>query len=120
MNSQRLHNICIVTPSYPSKNRPAYPFVEQLVEQFAQMGINCSVIAPFSITKSIFRRISFASKYEIKPQKCGSKIEIFRPRHISFSNLKLFRKSITNYLLRNTLSRTLKKLKEKKKNLKTF
>ncbi len=112
MISERLH-LCIITPDYPGKKGSNYIFVKQLVEEFGYSNIDCSVVAPFSIAKSLIRALPFENKYDIKHQKCGSKIEVFRPRYISFSNLRLFRISLTDYLLKAIIRRALNKLKRK-------
>jgi len=106
-------SICIISPDYPSKDRPVFTFVEQLVEEFAVLGAHCIVIAPFSITKSIMKWTSFTKKYEVKKTKCGDEIEIRRPRFISFSNLEIFGFSLSRYYHACAVGRELKKIKDK-------
>ena len=45
-------NILIITPDYPDRYKVHYPFVKQLVDEFARQGHTCSVIAPYSVTKN--------------------------------------------------------------------
>jgi teichuronic acid biosynthesis glycosyltransferase TuaC len=110
MAAKKLH-ICIITPDYPGKNRPMYTFVEQLVIEFADLGANCTVVAPLNVTRSIFGWIPFDCKYELKTTKKGNEIEVYRPRYISFSNFALMNIELTSYFHKCAVNKALKKLK---------
>lgn len=110
MTLKKLH-ICIVTYDYPSSTRSVFTFVEQMVTEFADMGARCSIIAPFSITKSLMNWTPLEDKYELKTTPFGNKIEIFRPRFISFSKFKLFGISLSSYLHKYAVNKVLQKLK---------
>lgn len=82
----KIKSICIITANYPTDNEPVYTFVDQLVCQFADNGINCIVISPTSITKRILRNGSKVPREIIRETKKGNKIRIFRPKFLSFSH----------------------------------
>jgi|SaaInlStandDraft_1057018.scaffolds.fasta_scaffold19076_2 teichuronic acid biosynthesis glycosyltransferase TuaC len=104
-------NICIVSIDYPSKKRPVFTFVLPLVEELVNSGINCTVIAPFSITNSLIHRHVYEKKYELATTNEGNKYEIYRPNYVSFSNLKIFGFSLSTYFHRKAIERTLEKIK---------
>ena len=47
--------ICIISPGYPDLDRFFFVFVERLVNEFADQGHQCVVIAPQSIVQILFR-----------------------------------------------------------------
>ena len=48
-------NICIVSTDYPAPSHPKYVFVEQLVNEMVNQGVDISVIAPQSITRHLLK-----------------------------------------------------------------
>lgn len=73
-------NILIITPDYPDRYKVHYPFVKQLVDEFARQGHRCFVIAPYSVTKN--KRFYPAKEYD-------GDVMVYRPNHLSFSNFKI-------------------------------
>lgn len=80
-------NILIITPSYPDRYKVHYPFVKQLVDEFARQGHRCFVIAPYSITKN---------KHFYRSKEYDGNVLVYRPNYLSFSNLTIgkFRPSV--------------------------
>ena len=76
-------HICVVAEGYPFAHRAYFTFVKQLCAAMADLGIQVSVIAPQSITKSIFRKIPIAPKYRQEKTAKENSVEIFSPRIIS-------------------------------------
>jgi glycosyltransferase involved in cell wall biosynthesis len=74
-------NILVITPDYPDKYKVHYPFVKQLVDEFARQGHHCYVIAPYSITKN-------KRRYQ-EEENVSDNITIYRPNHLSFSNYRI-------------------------------
>jgi teichuronic acid biosynthesis glycosyltransferase TuaC len=104
-------NICVVSPDYPSKKRAVFTFVLPLVEELVNSGVNCTVIAPFSITNSFIRRHVYEKKYELAITNEGNKYEIYRPNYVSFSNLKIFGFNLSTFFHRKAIERALEKIK---------
>lgn len=95
-------NILVITPDYPDKYKVLYPFVKQLVDEFARQGHHCYVLAPYSITKNKRRY------QEIETE--GDNITIYRPNHFSFSNYRIGTFCPSLYFRKRAINRALKKL----------
>ncbi len=73
--------ILIATFDYPSYNNNAYPFVRQLVLQFASIGHECCVVSPYNIS----RKLSF-HPFLTKEND----ITILRPNYLSLTDFEVF------------------------------
>ncbi len=103
------HKICIVAEDYPSKGNPSFPFVQQLAFSLSNEGFDCSVIAPQSLTKALFRheKLKKSKTYDISPE--DKKITVYRPLVVTFSNTKNKKLNhISSYLYEHAISTTLK------------
>lgn len=98
--------IYIISPTYPSEGHPVNTFIKQIVDEWADQGHQCEVVAPFSVTKSHWK----APKKEIQATENGNKVLIHRPHYASVSNLKFFGVSISTWLRNKAFNRVLKKL----------
>jgi glycosyltransferase involved in cell wall biosynthesis len=63
-------------------------FFRNLVYQFADMGVECHVISPVSVTRYL-RRIKSILKISNERTKNGSKVTVYYPRFLSFSAKKI-------------------------------
>ena len=54
--------ICIVAEDYPDTDQPNYPFVQELAYSLSNEGMECSVIAPQSLTKAVIRRLGIKKR----------------------------------------------------------
>lgn len=76
----KIKKICIITDRYPTKEYPINTFLDQLVCQFADMGIKCTVIAPYSpLRDKLNKRNYHPQKHWVKKTKNGATIDIFCP-----------------------------------------
>lgn len=101
-------NICIISPDYPSRGKPCYTFVEQLVNQFALQGHHCIVVAVQSLTNQILRHERALAYYEKREITDGVYVEIYRPRYVSFSNLKWKGNSISDFVYEHCICKFLR------------
>jgi len=92
-------NILIIAPGYPDRYKDHYPFVKQLVDEFARQGNHCYVIAPYSTTKN-------KGRYEEKEQ-VGSNVTIYRPNHLSLSTLRIGKFSPSEFFRQRAIKRAL-------------
>ncbi len=92
-------NILIITPDYPDRYKVHYPFVKQLVDEFARQGHQCYVIAPYSVIRN--KRFYKAREYD-------GDVVVYRPNHLSFSNLKIGKFKPSEYFRRIAIKRALK------------
>lgn len=95
-------NILVVTPDYPDRYKVHYPFVKQLVDEFARQGHHCFVIAPYSITKN-------KRRYQ-EIDKTSDNITILRPNYLSFSNFRVGKFSPSLYFRQMAIKRALSHL----------
>ena len=76
----KIKKICFITDRYPTKEYPINTFLDQLVCQFADMGIKCTVIAPYSpIRDKLNKRNYHPQKHLVKQTKKGACIDIYCP-----------------------------------------
>lgn len=103
------HKICIVAEDYPSDGNPSFPFVQQLAYSLSNEGFDCSVIAPQSITKALFRREKLKKRYTIDRNPEKKDIKVYRPLIATFSNTKnKWLNRVSNLLYEHAISKTLK------------
>lgn len=94
--SAKIKKMCIFTAGYPTETDPKCPFVDQLVCQFADMGIHCTVIDPISITKVLVHRYEIRPRQRIRITDEGNKIDVYSPPYVSVSTRRftLFNTSV--------------------------
>ena len=95
-------NILVISPGYPDRYKVHYPFVKQLVDEFARQGHHCYVVAPYSITKN-------KKKYQ-EVENESDNITIYRPNHFSFSNYKIGSFCPSQYFRQKAINRAFRQL----------
>lgn len=95
MNTKK---ICIITNGYPTKEDPTYAFIRPVVEGLADNGAICTVIAPQSVSGSIFRGRKNRPVMWEDVSKGGNHITIYQPKFLTMSNLRLFGCHLTTLL----------------------
>ena len=78
--------ICFLAEGFPSKGRPSFVFVQQLVFALVDLGYDISVIAPQSLTHALVRREKVLPKKTIEKTQNGNPFQVYRPYNISFGN----------------------------------
>lgn len=108
----KIKNICIITNQYPSNKRMAYTFLEQLVNEFSDNGINCYVIVPQSLTRNLVKGYPLNNKEYYRITNKGNKINVYAPFYLTFSKrlLKLNLYSF-NKIVEKSFSKLNKKIK---------
>ena len=101
-------NIVIVTWDYPDNKRSVFPFVKNLVVEWARQGHACTVIAPYSITKN-----KKYHKYELIEDDNNSKVTVLRPNYLSFSTIRLFGIGLSSFFHKRAVNYALKSLEFK-------
>ena len=103
--------ICIVSEAYPAKGEPRFPFVQQLAYSLSNEGVDCSIIAPQSITKIILRREKRKRFFSLDINPEGKEVKVCRPSLLSFSNTKSrLLKAVFDYLFCHAIRRGIKKI----------
>lgn len=103
-------HICFIVPKYPTKKDPVYTFVRQLVASIADLGYQCSVIAPQSITSNFVNKIEKRPVFWQDLTQLGSIIDIYQPEVLSFSNLKFRGADVSERLLQKAVINTFNKI----------
>ena len=108
-----MKKICIIAEDYPSKGKPMFPFVQQLAFCLSNEGIECTVIAPQSVTKCLVRheKIRKLKSIDINPE--GKQITVYRPLIITFSTTtSKWLSKLACIFFERAVARTFKKLKD--------
>ncbi|OCZ49556.1 hypothetical protein A7D23_02985 [Dehalobacter sp. TeCB1] len=104
---------------YPTDDNPVFTFVDQLVCALADLGVKCSVISPQSITKSITRGVKLNPTVWSKKTKNNHIIDIYQPKFISFSEIKVFGfelgQVLYDFFFERAVKKAYKTMKEKPK-----
>lgn len=79
-------HICVVSPGYPTLKTIDFVFVDQLCRFFAKKGNKVTIIAPQSLTKSLFRHIPIVPKFSTINISNEIHINLIRPYHITLGN----------------------------------
>ena len=108
-----INELVIVTASYPTREDPVYTFIRPVACGLADLGIHVTVLSPQSITNAIKRKSKIRPYHWIDHSDHGNKIDIYQPKHISLSLLKIGGQLISQRLFEISLKRVYKKLKVK-------
>lgn len=83
-------SICIITDRYPTKEYPINTFLDQIVCEFADLGIECTVIAPYSPLLDKLKKNQYhPSSHWVKTTKNGAEINIYCPPILSLLGRKV-------------------------------
>ncbi len=78
-------HICFIANSFPRGKEAVYTFVKGYVDAIADMGVQCSVIAPQSVTRVLAGRAGLRPKRWHYETAQGSRVDIYQPYYISVS-----------------------------------
>lgn len=108
-----LNNIVIITAQYPTKEDPVYTFIRPVACGLADHGLKVSVIAPQSITNTLKRRVKFRPHHWIDYSDNGNIIDIYQPKYVSVSMMKIHGFLISHLLYEAAIINEYKHLKLK-------
>ena len=75
-----IKSICVVTDRYPTEQYPVNTFLDQLVCQFSEQGVRCTVIAPYSPVRDIVKRKNYhPGRHWVKKTKNGFEVDVYCP-----------------------------------------
>lgn len=81
--------ICVITDRYPTKEYPINTFLDQLIGKFADMGMVCTVIAPYSPLLDKLKKNRYnPPAHWVKTTKSGASIHIYCPKIFSLLGKK--------------------------------
>lgn len=79
-------HLCFMANSFPRGKEAVYTFVKGYVDAIADQGIQCSVIAPQSVTKVLVGRAKMRPRHWHYLTEQGKRVDVYQPRYITFSN----------------------------------
>jgi len=79
--------ICIIAEAYPYEGEPRFPFVQQLAYSLSNIGVECNIIAPQSVTRNLVGRGKKKPYHIIDKNPEGKVINVYRPAIMTFSNI---------------------------------
>ena len=101
-------NILVFSPGYPDAKVSNYPFIKQLVEEWAKKGNSCTVITTNSITKNKrFVETATAESFD-----GGGSVKVFRSNVLSFSKYKILGVNLTSLFHKWGVKKALRKVKD--------
>ena len=83
-----LKKICVIADGYPSEHRVVNAFVETLVNEIVDQGVECCVIAPQSISNYL-KGVSPERCERYRRTSSGRQVKVYSPRYFSASTRKL-------------------------------
>lgn len=81
-------DICFILDWYPTKVNNGCVFAKHLICAIADMGYDCTVIAPRNISKATFQKVSRAPYKREEYTAKGSRIRIYMPFYLHLSSRK--------------------------------
>lgn len=108
-----MERIWFIVQRYPTKDDPICAFIRPVVTAIADMGVKCTVISAQSLTHA------YTNKEKIRPfhwtdiTDNGTAIEVYQPRYMSFSNIRIRGRAISDTLKFNALRRAIRHIKDK-------
>ena len=106
-----MKNICFIVNGYPTKDDPIYAFIRPIVLSIADLGYNCTVIAPQSITNAIKNKKKLRDYQWIDMSDNGRKIRIYQPKYVSLSNFRAINNNLSIILRDKAILNTFNKEK---------
>lgn len=113
-----LHNICILASGYPSEYFVANAFVETLVNAIVDQGVQCTVIAPQSLTRVLLRKERRLPYRRFRRTPAGNEVEVISPKYFSASakTVGVINTAVITLLsVKTSIERAFRKLHKKKK-----
>ena len=85
-----IQHLCVITDRYPTKEYPMNTFLDQLVCQFADMGVKCTVVTPYSHIRDIIKGNHYdPPRHYIKRTEKGAEISIYSPKIFAITGKKI-------------------------------
>jgi len=97
----RIKRICVICGGYPSEKRAINTFVDQLVCEFSDMGLDCTVLSPQSATNIVLGRSGRLPFYRERKTLKGNIIKVYTPQYLSASTFRKGKINTAPLTLRN-------------------
>lgn len=105
----KVKKIVVISDGYPSEGSQAFVFIKQLMDVIVDLGVEVTIIAPQSVTKSIVRNYKRLPKMSFGVTANGVKYVIYRPYYISTGNYFRSLSALLNIVRSSQIIKLLKK-----------
>ncbi len=106
-----MNKICFIIPGYPKGDDPQFAFIGEVVRSFADSGIKCTVIAEQSVMRALIGKTKARPFHWIDTTAQGNAIDVYQPRTVTFSFLKIRGRRVSEYTKKHAVVRTFNKIK---------
>lgn len=105
-----IKSVALIADNYPSEGNMSFVFVQQLVEQMVDLGVNVTVIAPQSLTKWMVRGEKLRPKESEVITKNGNAYKVYRPYFVTTGNYIKCMKNVVDYFRQIGILRHIKRI----------
>lgn len=106
-----MNKICFIIPGYPKGNDPQFAFIGEVVRGFADSGVKCTVIAEQSLMRALIGKTKARPFHWIDTTSQGNTIDVYQPRTVTLSFLRLRGRRVSEYTKKHAVVRTFRKIK---------
>ena len=103
--------ICIICHRYPYKDNMVHVFVKKIVDEWALMGHECTVISPLSVIHIMTGKEKAAPVFERQTIANGITVDVHRPRYFTIPKLSFFGVCLNRYCVQRSVENLIKRNK---------
>lgn len=100
-------HLCFIVEGYPTPRDPFMPFIRELAAEMVDQGVDCTVVAPQSVTRAASHRLPLRPRYWEDKTDQGRTIRVYQPYYFTFSNR--FRK-LNRFFMAEAIKRTYRRI----------
>ncbi len=79
-------HVCFIVDGYPVPQDPFMPFIRNTVVEMARQGVQCTVIAPQSVTRALVHKVPIRPQHwQDTVEPGGAVVDIWQPPYITLS-----------------------------------
>lgn len=108
-----MESIWFVVQRYPTKDDPICAFIRPVVAAIADMGVKCTVISAQSLTHAYSNHEKIRPFHWTDTTDQGSTIDVYQPKYISVSNIRIKGRAISDTLKFNAVRRAIRHISGK-------
>lgn len=108
-----MERIWFVVQRYPTKDDPICAFIRPVVTAIADMGVKCTVISAQSLTHAYTNKERIRPFHWVDVTEKGNKIDVYQPKYLSFSNIRVKGRAISDTLKISAVRRAMRHIDEK-------
>ena len=107
-----MDRIWFVVQRYPTKDDPICAFIRPVVTAIADMGVQCTVISAQSLTHAYTNKEKIRPYHWVDTTDNGAAIDVYQPKYLSFSNIRIKGRAVSDTLKFDAVRRAMHHIKE--------